>query len=77
MPSVGNDLISTAKRIVMWSTFRLQDGTPLSRSLLVTWLKQNLAAAGIDSSRFSGHSYRIGAATTAASKGVGDATIQT
>ena len=57
--------------------FRLQDGTPLSRSLLVTWLKQTLAAAGIDSSRFSGHSYRIGVATTAASKGVGDATIQT
>ena len=39
-------------------------------------VKAALARAGIDSSRYSGHSFRIGAATTAAQVGIGDATIK-
>ena len=57
--------------------FIREEGTPLSRTVLVTWLKTTLSKAGIDSSRFSGHSFRIGAASTAAARGIADSTIQT
>ncbi len=55
----------------------VQDGgNPLSRAALVAWLKSTLRVAGVDSSFFTGHSFRIGAASTAAAKGVEDSTIQ-
>ena len=57
--------------------FVLEDGSPLSRVKLVEWLKATLRTAGIDASFFSGHSFRIGAASTAAAKGLGESTIQT
>ena len=56
--------------------FVAENGSPLSRDKLVSWLKSTLAAAGIDASHFSGHSFRIGAASTAAAKGIEDSTIQ-
>ena len=52
-------------------------GKPLSRQVLVKMLKETLVEAGMDYSRFSGHSFRIRAATTALAKGVSDAKIQT
>lgn len=57
--------------------FTQEGGDPLSRRALVGWLKTTLQAAGIDPLCFSGHSFRIGAASTAASKGIEDSTIQT
>ncbi len=55
-----------------------EDGTPLSRSYLVQAVRAALASAGnLDLSRYSGHSFRIGAATTAARAGVPDSMIQT
>jgi hypothetical protein len=57
--------------------FRLRDGRPLTRSVLVLKLRAALTSAGVDCSRYSGHSFRIGAATTAIARGVGDATVQT
>ena len=39
-------------------------------------MKEALAAVGVDQSAYSGHSFRSGAATTAASQGIGDATIK-
>ena len=48
----------------------LKDGRPLSRDLLVRRVRCALNAAGIDQSRYSGHSFRIGAATSAAAAGV-------
>ena len=56
--------------------FRFVDGKPLTRSRLVDCVRQALQEAGIDSKPYSGHSFRIGAATTAAKEGVGDATIK-
>ena len=56
--------------------FQLQDGTPLTRSRLVDKVKATLQKAGVDPTHYSGHSFRIGAATTAAARGVNDATIQ-
>lgn len=57
--------------------FRWKDKKALSREGLVSRLRQVLGEAGIDCSRYSGHSFRIGAATTAAAKGVSDSMIQT
>lgn len=56
--------------------FRWEDGSPLTRQALVLKMRNILTAAGIEASHYAGHSFRIGAATTAAANGVGDATIQ-
>jgi len=56
--------------------FYFQSGAPLTRSTFVTRFKEALTAAGIDPSRFTGHSFRIGAATTAAKKGLSDSAIK-
>ena len=55
--------------------FLLQDGRPLSRPLLTNWMTQILARAGVPGN-FSSHSFRIGAATVAARRGIPDHVIQ-
>ena len=58
--------------------FIFQDGLPLSRSRLVQAVRAALTSIGtIDLSRYAGHSFRIGAATTAARAGIPDSMIQT
>ena len=49
--------------------FCYRDGSPLTREQLVSLLRATLAAAGVDYWNFSGHSFRIGAASTAAARG--------
>ena len=56
--------------------FVWEDGRPLTRSAFVTALKQGLRSAGLDMNHFSGHSLRIGAATSAAAAGVPDHLIK-
>lgn len=56
--------------------FVFQDGSPLSREGLVAALRQALDSVGISVSPFSGHSFRIGAATAAAKAGVSDSMIK-
>lgn len=56
--------------------FRRSDGSPLHRDMLVSQVKLALEQAGLDPSHYAGHSFRIGAATTAAACGLSDATIQ-
>lgn len=56
--------------------FAFRDGRPLTQPRLVTEVKTALKKAGVDCSNFSGHSFRSGAATTAASQGIEDATIK-
>ena len=46
------------------------DGTPLTREQFVKGVREALNACGIDSSSYSGHSFRSGAATAAAQAGV-------
>lgn len=57
--------------------FKTKEGTPLSRQALVKMVKDTLTKAGIDCTRYNGHSFRIGAATTALAKGIPECTIQT
>ena len=57
--------------------FLLNDGTTLTRQKLVQMVQNTLQLAGIDPRGYSGHSFRIGAATTAAAKGIDADTIQT
>lgn len=57
--------------------FLFEDGTPLSRGQLVSHLREALEQGGVDASHFSGHSFRIGAASTAARAGCSDSLIQT
>ena len=57
--------------------FRFADGRYLTRDRFVSALKAALRECGIDSSLYAGHSFRIGAATTAAMHGLQDSLIKT
>ena len=54
-----------------------RDGSPLLKQQFITGVRQALSAAGLDPSLYSGHSFRIGAATTAAAAGIPDHLIKT
>ena len=56
--------------------FRLEDGTPLLKNYVVSRVREALHSLGYDQSCYAGHSFRIGAATTAAAVGIEDSTIQ-
>ena len=56
--------------------FRYQDGSPLTRARLDAAIKRALGRAGADATGISTHSLRIGAATTAARRGVQDSEIR-
>ena len=55
------------KNVMMWAACCLG---------YLGWRKSTLQVAGIDPTFFSGHPFRIGAASTAAAKGIEDSTIQ-
>lgn len=56
--------------------FLLASGEPLSREALVVKVRSALSLAGLNPSNYCGHSFRIGAATTALKAGVSDAKIK-
>ena len=57
--------------------FILKDGRVLTKSKLIELVRQALQQAGIQSKTYSGHSFRIGAATTAAARGIPESLIKT
>lgn len=57
--------------------FRFSDGSHLTRERLGAELKRALQEAKVETRGYSGHSFRIGAATVAAQKGFSDSLIQT
>ena len=57
--------------------FKFEDGKVLTRQRFVNAVQEGLDKAGVYSSKYSGHSFRIGAATTAAEKGIEDCIIKT
>ena len=52
-------------------------GSHSSSSRMVTAVKEALDAVGVESGQYSGHSFSIGAATTAAARGLEDSTVRT
>ena len=80
-----NDLLCPVSSLLAYLAIRtarpgplllLANGNPLSREVLVSHIRRALAASGFDVSGFTGHSFRIGAATTAGLAGFPDSTIQ-
>ena len=57
--------------------FRFASGEYLTRKRFVELVRAALTRAGIDQSKYCGHSFRIGAATTAAARGIEDSIIKT
>ena len=57
--------------------FVFPDGTPLTKAKFVDITRQALSELGLPWDQFAGHSYRIGAATTAAQAGLEDSLIMT
>ncbi len=57
--------------------FAYCDGRPLTRQRFVAAVRQALESAGVRAASYAGHSFRIGAATTAAARGMEDSTIKT
>lgn len=57
--------------------FKFKDGQPLTKAKFVRQVRLALQGAGFPYNDFAGHSFRIGAATTAARAGVEDSRIRT
>ena len=57
--------------------FQFKSGQPLSRDRFVAKVTEALQLAGLDPASYAGHSFRIGAASTAAVCGVEDSLIKT
>ena len=56
--------------------FQFRDGKLLTKSRFVEAVREALGVAGLDPRAYAGHSFRIGAATTARACGLSDSTIQ-
>ena len=57
--------------------FTWSNGTFITRAQFVEEVKKALDIAGVDAANFNGHSFRIGAASTAAANGMEDSMIKT
>ena len=57
--------------------FLFEDGRFLTRGRFVDAIRTALNSAGVDQQKYCGHSFRIGAATTAAARGIEDSVIKT
>ena len=57
--------------------FTWKDGVFLTQANFVAGVKKALESAGLDTSNFNRHSFRIGAATTAAARGMENSMIKT
>ena len=55
--------------------FCFADGSPVKTSQFTQQLQQALNFCGLDSTKYKSHSFRIGAASLAAEKGLSDAQI--
>jgi len=56
--------------------FRLCDGRWLTKEIFVARVRYALSVLGYDSTSYAGHSFRIGAATAAAERGIEDSIIK-
>ena len=56
--------------------FQFHDGRLLSKDLIVSKVREAFTTAGFNSKDYAGHSFRIGAVTTAGECGINDYTIK-
>ena len=85
MGSTGNDLCPVNAMLAYLASrgpqsgplFRFEDGRFLTWDRFVRQVKSALTAAGVPYKHYSGDSFQIGAASTAASRGIPEATIKT
>ena len=56
--------------------FKLRDGCFLTKNIFITRVREALIVLGFDGAMYAGHSFRIGAATTAAEVGIEDSVIK-
>ena len=56
--------------------FRFADGRLLTKQRFIKRIRDALRASGLNPTQYAGHSFRIGAATTAAECGMSDSTIK-
>lgn len=56
--------------------FRFANLAPLTKDKFTSTIRKALESIGLDPTSYAGHSFRIGAATTAADKGIEDSTIK-
>jgi len=85
MGSTGNDLCPVNAMLVYLARrgpqsgplFLFENGRFLTWDRFVRQIKSALMAAGVSCKHYSGDSFRIGAASTAASRGIPEATIKT
>ena len=84
LPRTGDDLCPVAA-VLTWLVhrgnspgplFRFRSGAHLTRPTLVGELRKSLADIGLNPDHYSGHSFRKGAATTAAAQGIPDSQIK-
>ena len=55
--------------------FRFRDGSPLTKARFVLGIRRALTKTGVDCTGYSGHSFRIGAATAASQASIADSTM--
>ena len=56
--------------------FLAQDGKPVTREVFAAQLSDAVRLSGLDLTRYKGHSFRIGAASYAAARGMSDSQIR-
>ena len=56
--------------------FRMSDGRFLTKAVFTSRLREALSTLGYEALTYAGHSFRIGAATTAAEQGIEDSVIK-
>ena len=56
--------------------FQLQDRTPLTKDYFIQKFRAALTDIGLEASQYTGHSFKIGTATTATEKGIEDSLIK-
>lgn len=76
MPSSSNKDIFIKLSHKKGPLFQFKSGSTLSYHFVTNMLSHTLTLCGLNSNRYKGHSFRIGAATDAAARGLSDATIQ-
>lgn len=84
-----NDVLCPVKAMRRYMQLRLQQGvnsesalfyynqSSITRVKFIEYMRQVLEVVGLDTKNYNGHSFRIGAATSAAAAGVEDHLIQT